>query len=363
MAFEAPLRRLRLDSGLTQGELAARAGVSRQLVAAVEAGRNSPAVDTALALARALGTTVEKLFAAEGTAAASAVAAVEPSAGLPDGPLRVGRVGNRLVAAPLPDHGTAGAGWALADARWEAGAFRMLAGAGPAGFVVAGCEPALALAERLLPPAGPRSLMAVSAPTGAALRALGAGRVHGAVVHGPPGDLPAAPCSVRRIHFGRWRVGLGVAGRAAGGLEEILLGSLPLVERDPAAASQQALERARICANSSAGRRAGRGGAERGARQRAEGHLDAARRAAVLGGAGVTHEAAARAFGLAFVALEEHAVELWLAEDRADHPGAEALCDLLTQAAFTERVAQHGGYELADCGSRLGRLAAGRTPP
>jgi hypothetical protein len=41
--------------------LAARAGVSRQLVAAVEAGRNVPAVHAALA--RALGTSVEALCA------------------------------------------------------------------------------------------------------------------------------------------------------------------------------------------------------------------------------------------------------------------------------------------------------------
>ena len=52
----------RLARGLTQAELAARAGVSRQLVVAVETGVNRPAVDAALGLARALGTTVEELF-------------------------------------------------------------------------------------------------------------------------------------------------------------------------------------------------------------------------------------------------------------------------------------------------------------
>jgi DNA-binding XRE family transcriptional regulator len=36
--------------------------VSRQLVVAVETGVNRPAVDAALGLARALGTTVEELF-------------------------------------------------------------------------------------------------------------------------------------------------------------------------------------------------------------------------------------------------------------------------------------------------------------
>lgn len=56
------LRARRLAFGLTQGELAARAAVSRQLVVAVEHGVNRPGVDAALALARVLGTTVEELF-------------------------------------------------------------------------------------------------------------------------------------------------------------------------------------------------------------------------------------------------------------------------------------------------------------
>ncbi|MBV9534199.1 MAG: helix-turn-helix transcriptional regulator, partial [Solirubrobacterales bacterium] len=64
MTRGAALRERRLQCGLSQTELAARAGVSRQLVAAVEAGRNTPAVDAALRLARALATTVEELFCA-----------------------------------------------------------------------------------------------------------------------------------------------------------------------------------------------------------------------------------------------------------------------------------------------------------
>src|SRR5947209_11490121 len=105
------LRDRRVQAGLTQAELAARAGVSRQLVAAVEAGQNAPAVDAALGLARALATTVEELFAA-------APAPVLPALGdhLRAGtPLRIGRVGEQLVAVELPEHGTSGAAWARPD--------------------------------------------------------------------------------------------------------------------------------------------------------------------------------------------------------------------------------------------------------
>ena len=43
---------LRRVSGLSQSDLASRAGVSRSLVAAIEAGRNTPSVTAGIALAR-----------------------------------------------------------------------------------------------------------------------------------------------------------------------------------------------------------------------------------------------------------------------------------------------------------------------
>ena len=61
----AGVRGRRLECGLTQDALAERAGVTRQLVAAVEGGRNTPSVEAAMAIARALGTTVEELFASQ----------------------------------------------------------------------------------------------------------------------------------------------------------------------------------------------------------------------------------------------------------------------------------------------------------
>src|ERR1700738_1323385 len=136
------VRERRLAFGMTQAELAARAGVSRQLVAAVEAGRHAPAVDAALGIARALGTTVEELFTARATSGMSAVGGP-----LREGaPLWVGRVDTALVATELADHGVAGAGWAKPDAVMEGGTIRLLPGTTPAGFVVAGCDPALGVA-------------------------------------------------------------------------------------------------------------------------------------------------------------------------------------------------------------------------
>lgn len=57
-----PVRRRRREQRLTQAELAATVGVSRQTVIAVEQGDYAPSVYLALRIARALGATVEELF-------------------------------------------------------------------------------------------------------------------------------------------------------------------------------------------------------------------------------------------------------------------------------------------------------------
>jgi DNA-binding XRE family transcriptional regulator len=333
----AALRERRLQCGLSQTELAARAGVSRQLVAAVEAGRNTPSVDAALRLARTMATNVEELFAPSppGVVAALGRRLRDRAA------VRLGRVGDQLVAAELADHGIAGAAWAKPDAVSEHGRLRLFPGANPAGTVIAGCDPAFGVAERMLEGLGPRSLLAISAPTDSALRALKRGRVHAAVVHGLTDALPTPPVPVNRWHVARWRVGLAVARGVPGrSLEAVLSRGVPIVQREPAAASQQAFDRARFAAGSempSTG-------------PIATGHLEAARLAATLGGAGVTNEAAARTFGLRFLALEDHTVELWAAGRWADHPGMGAIAELLNTTAFTERVGHYGGYDLTNCG-------------
>jgi hypothetical protein len=142
----------------------------------------------------------------------------------------------------------------------------------------------------------------------------------------------------------RWQVGIGLAGRLRHrSLEALLAGNATIAQRDPAAASQQALERAAA--------KAGTGTLPRG--PVTGGHIEAARIATTLGCAAVTTESAARAFGLHFISLEEHVVQIWLARRWRDHPGVEALGNLLAGGAFTERIAGFGGYDLAGCGTRI----------
>lgn len=55
----------RKAAGLTQPDLAERVGVGRQSIARIEAGRQTPSVTLALAIAGALGEPVEALFGGE----------------------------------------------------------------------------------------------------------------------------------------------------------------------------------------------------------------------------------------------------------------------------------------------------------
>jgi len=56
------LKAVRQEAGITQGELAERAGVSRKTVNTIENGVFTPSVTVALLLARALDVPLDQLF-------------------------------------------------------------------------------------------------------------------------------------------------------------------------------------------------------------------------------------------------------------------------------------------------------------
>ena len=304
-------------------------------MSSVEAGRHAPAVDAALGIARALGESVEALFGDPPASARSVLG--DP---LRDGDaVVVGRVGDLLYASGMTDLAAADASWAMPDGIVEGREIRLLPGSRVTGLVVVGCDPVLGLCEAMLSRDGGRRVVAVSGTTGSAVAALAGGRAHAALVHGPEGGLPEMPVAARRTHLARWQVGIGLgANRRTRSLDALLAGRIPLIQREESAASQQALVRAA-------------GGVTPPGDVRARSHVDAARRAAIGGCAAVTFEPAAHQHGLGFLPLETHTVELWIDERWLDHPGAQALMDLVAAAAFRDRVGLIGGYDLEGCGS------------
>ena len=63
--WSSDVARWRGVAGLSQLQLANRVGISRQALAAIEGGRQVPSTRLALRLARLLGVSVERLFAAD----------------------------------------------------------------------------------------------------------------------------------------------------------------------------------------------------------------------------------------------------------------------------------------------------------
>ena len=327
---------LRKELGLTQTELAIACGLTRPLISAVETDRHTPSVKAALAIARALGTTVEELFGTTTPAEEQ-----RPALGtVPEGPVGVAamQVGDALSYHPVAN---AGAGWERADGIFREGRVELFDDAETSGFAVAGCDPALGLASSLLPARGPQRLVAIQASSAAAIKALEEGTIHAALVHGPRGHLRKVSRPVRRFILADWRVGLAVRAGTPTAPEKLAKARMRAVRRDPGAEAQRALDRKLVVA----------GGVILRPGPVASGHLDAARHVA-YGSADVaaTMEAAALAYGLDFSPLEQHRVELRVAEEWEAHPGARALLDLIASRALLGRLEALGGYDLRRSG-------------
>lgn len=330
------IRSLRLARGLTQAQLAELAQVSRQLVGAVEADRHLPRVDAAARLAAALSTTVEELLA-QGTR--EVVGVVEEPA---EGALvRIGRVRNQLVCVPAA---RSGEGWATADAQVQDGMVQLFDVERPA-IVVAGCDPIVGLASRLLEAASGPRVMPVATSSATAAAVLAVGRSHAVTVHGLDPHCFDVPVAVRRWHVARWQVGLAApADLPDGWVGDALAGRIPVVHREPGAGSQAAFERARAA---DAEAPAPIGG------PRVGGHAEAAWRAVTDRMVAVTIEPAALANGLSFHPLEIHTSELWVAADHAGNPLLHAFMNELVGERVHRRLAAIGGYDLTHNGTEI----------
>ncbi|HVT70350.1 MAG TPA: substrate-binding domain-containing protein [Trebonia sp.] len=375
----ANLRLARQARGFSQQQLASMAGVSRQAVSAVEAGHSDPSLRVALALAQALGLSVEELFGPGQPAAPVTAVSVAPLAAAGSAPaaesggLRVtlAPVGERFVALPL--RGDTGAGLGFLPA----GGIAVQSGfaTGPAGrtvrpaapgtaretiavrpigpprptLVVAGCDPALPLLATPLSLLDPPVAFAWwPCGSGEALRLAEAGLVHAAGVHTQGGgrsgsgarrDGPLADAVV--VGFTAWREGLVVRPHLAGavtGLDAVAKHRLRIVNREPGAEARRLLDAEADLA---------------GYDTRAAGHLQVASAvAAGLADAGVASEPAARAYGLAFVSLAEEQFSLVVPAEHAASREVQALLRVLSSPWLLAQLASLPGYDAAGCGDR-----------
>lgn len=360
------LKQVRTRLGLSQQDLAVTAGVTRQTISGVEAGRYSPSATVALRLAEVLGCRVEDLFWLEGGVPELEAVPTQP---LPAGEhLRVSlaRVGGRWVARPLVGDQAFRAELIPADGEALPGAGMDIVRVKPLEdtqsfaqtAVLTGCSPALSLwaraAERWYP--GLR-VHWVFANSTAALESLRRRQVHLAGVHlyePATGEhntpfvrqaLPHEPAVL--VNLGMWEEGLVVRrGNPLGlkGAADLAQPGVTLVNRESGAGSRQLLERElrreRVPFT-----------AVHGFDQVVRSHVEVAREvAAGRADAGVTAAVFAATFGLGFVPLHQVRYDVVVRKDDLGEQVVRQLLDLLSHRQVRAQLGALGGYDIGSTG-------------
>jgi putative molybdopterin biosynthesis protein len=362
-ATGAALRTARQARGYSQQQLAGMAGVSRQAVSAVESGHSDPSLRVALALARALGVTVEDLF---GPGSPPPAVEARPVAPLGRTGSRVGLapLGESFVALPLSADSATRAGFLPAGGIVDAppAVVRPIGPARPT-LVVAGCDPALPLLETplsLLDP--PIAFTWWPCGSAEALRLAEQGMVHAAGAHllGRSGEYNTGPARERLrqrgaevIGFTSWREGLVLRPQISdkvGGLADLARLGLRLVNREEGAEARCVLDR-------EAQRLGIEPAAIPGYNTRAAGHLQVASAVtAGLADAGVASEPAALVYGLAFLPLAQERFDLVIPAAQAGCREVQGLLRVLSSPWLLSQLASLPGYDPARCGEHVASL-------
>jgi putative molybdopterin biosynthesis protein len=363
------LRLARQARGFSQQQLAGMACVSRQAVSAVESGQSDPSLRVALALAQALGTTVDELFGAEGAVPTVAARLIGPAAAAHR--VTLAPIADSFVALPLAGPTVSRAGFLPAGGLIDGPA----GPAAPSGevrvrpigpprptLVVAGCDPALPLlAEPLSLLDPPISFSWWPCASREALRLTAAGMVHVAGVHlsggsaaydsAPAAELLAAGGEV--IGFSAWREGLVLRPDDAGritGVADLLDAGLRVVNREPGAEARSVLDRELAILGIA-------GDQVPGYRTTATGHLQVAEAvAAGLADSGVASEPAAMAYGLAFVPLAAERFDLVIPAGVVAAREVQALVKVLSSRWLLDQLGNLPGYDPAPCGQHVSTL-------
>ena len=357
------LRARRDAQGITQADLAARVGISRQALGAIEAGRSLPAVDVALRIGRVLGASVEALFGRDDPRlAVSSVGAGD----FPGGRVSLAHVRGHWAAHPLGDDGLRLASDAIVDVDapghvW----FTRPEAAARENVAVAGCAPAIGiLADRLNAQTGPGRFVWLARSSGRALAALATGRVHVAGVHlvddasgeANVADVRRAACPfpVSLVTLARWDAGLIVPEgnpRAIRGVDDLLRRGLRVVVRESEAGAQRLLERCLRQADLPLH-------LPDAAVLRAGGHLEVARLIhAGVADVGIATRDAAVALGLGFVPLAVERFDLVFETSFRDDRRLVRLLDELATGGLRADLTSLG-YDVGQSGAHVANLAA-----
>jgi molybdate-binding protein/DNA-binding XRE family transcriptional regulator len=329
----------RIRHGWSQAELAQRAGISRAAVSAIEIERLVPSVAAALALATALGCSVEDLFGSQNETSW----AWAP----PGNSSRYwhATVGKRILAYPVEPTPA----WVVRhDGVYRDSTFQPATDDSPEStLVLASCDPAAGLlADQIARNAGIR-LLVLPRSSREALSLLRQGLVHLAGVHlgaagKADGNVREVECSLgagyRLLRAARWEAGLALhPGLGVHTVQSALATDLRWVGREVGSGARQCLDELRA--------------GQKPPRRLARDHRGVAE--AIRCGwadAGVCLRLTSEEAGLDFISVRQEYYDLCYAAAMEDDPRIRTLVAAVQSASYRRLMGELSGYESSGAG-------------
>lgn len=377
-SFLNRLKEVRTARGLSQGELAARADITRQAISSIEANRYLPTTVVALQLARVLNTSVEDLFSLQSAGEVIEARLIDvPGPAVSAGALprvKVVKVNGRYCARPVTGLGEVLSYTVAADGFLESqAASRRGRSDAPVVQVrlsrdrqaieqeiaVAGCDPAIFLAgEHLRRRKDTTSVVGWTMGSTAALQALQRGDVHVAGIHLTDDSTGESNLPFLRRHlkasayevitFATWEEGFVVRPgnpKQIRSVADFVRDDVTAINREEGAGARLLLDQ-RL-------RAAGFIGSQvKGYDRTATSHLHVARLVSEgQADVGVGIRSAAQSYGLDFIPLQSARYDLVVPKAYlSSHPSLNHLFETLASRPFRSEIAAIGGYDTTDTG-------------
>jgi molybdate-binding protein/DNA-binding XRE family transcriptional regulator len=350
--FVSHVRAFREKRGWSQAELAARTGVSRAGISAIETGRLVPSTAAALAVGRAFDCSVESLFTIKGRGGDERPRWAWTSRQVP---VRVwaAEVGGRTLLYPVE---SGELGCLPHDGIWDGHHLDLdPSAAGSRTLVIATCDPAVGLLASALASAENIRLVAVQRSSHAALQLLAEGVVHGAGMHFADdrhradnrvaaSETVHAP--IRMIRVAEWEEGVALRpGSSCRNVRQAVRSVQRWVGRDLGSGARQCQDT--ILAGRSAPRHTARS------------HRAVAE--AIRSGwadAGVCVRLVSSQAGLGFIAVRREPYDLCFPAEFAADARYAALLRVLRSLRFRRLLADLPGYGTAETGEEVLRSPA-----
>jgi putative molybdopterin biosynthesis protein len=365
------LRAVRQTRGLSQGQLANLAGLTRQTISALEKGHYVPNTVASLKLAQALECRVEDLFHLEDTAVERQVHLVAANA-TSTRRLVLAQVGERLVAHPLSEDRAIQEGFASADAiliePQQGGIARLLVPGRclESTALVLGCDPSLgAVCEHLSRWSWNVRLTWLTASSRSALHAVSQRDAHlaGSHLRDPGGNefnishahSALSPYGGLVVAFAAWEQGFVVAPgnpKKILGVSDLARHDVRLVNREEGAGCRNVVDEMLHAEGVSADR-------VRGYDYIVASHLAVAR--AVAAGAadvGLALRASAHMFNLGFIPISDVRFDFIIPRWSLEHPAVKVLLEILQSRSLREEVATLPGYDVSRMGTVIADIPA-----